>query len=76
MKFTVENFREDLRKMAGTSIPHIVFKWETSFEEFFRGRKKGRKIASERIILYYRSLFKRYLKGKTLSEDGWRRLQP
>ncbi len=78
LKFTAENFREDLRKMPGTSIPHIVFKWETSFEELFRGRRKGHKIASERIMSYYRSrsLFKRYLKGKRLSEDGWRRLQP
>jgi len=26
LKFTVENFREDLRKMLGTSLAHVAFK--------------------------------------------------
>jgi len=43
LKFTMENFREDLRKMLGTSLAYVVFKWETSFEEFLRERKKRRK---------------------------------
>ena len=69
LKFTVENFREDLRKMLGSSLAHVVFKWEPGFEEFLRERKKRRKIASEETMAYYRSLFKRYLEGKTLSEE-------
>jgi transcriptional regulator with XRE-family HTH domain len=69
LKFTLENFREDLRKVLGTSLAHVVFKWEPGFEEFLRERKKRRKIASEGTMAYYRSLFKRYLEGKTLSEE-------
>jgi intergrase/recombinase len=65
----VENFREDLRKMLGSSLAHVLFKWEPGFEEFLRERKKRRKIASEETMSYYRSLFKRYLEGKTLSEE-------
>ena len=30
LKFTLENFREDLRKVLGTSLAHVVFKWEPS----------------------------------------------
>jgi len=69
LKFTVENFREDLRKMLGTSLAHVVFKWEPGFEEFLRERKKRRKVASEGTVAYYRSLFKRYLEDKTPSEE-------
>jgi hypothetical protein len=31
LRFTVENFREDLRKMLGVSLAHVVFKWEPGF---------------------------------------------
>jgi len=69
LKFTVENFREDLRKMLGASLAHVVFKWEPGFEEFLRERKKRRRVASPGTITYYRNLFKRYLEGKSLSEE-------
>jgi intergrase/recombinase len=69
LKFTVENFREDLRKMLGLSLTHVVFKWETGFEEFLRERKKRRKVADPETIAYYRSLFMKHLEGKTLSEE-------
>jgi len=46
-----------------------VFKRETGFEEFLRERKKRRKIVSEGTMSYYRNLFKRYLEGKSLSEE-------
>jgi len=39
------------------------------FEEFLREWKKRRKIASEETMAYYRSLFKRYLEDKALSEE-------
>jgi Uncharacterized protein conserved in archaea len=69
LKFTVENFREDLRKMLGLSLAHVVFKWELSFEEFLRERKKRRKVTSSETIAYYKSLFKKYLEGKILSME-------
>jgi len=69
LKFTVENFREDLRKMLGASLAHVVFKWEPGFEEFLRERKKRKKVASPGTITYYRNLFKKHLEGKALSEE-------
>jgi hypothetical protein len=69
LKFTVENFREDLGKMLGSSLVHVVFKWEPGFEELLREGKKRRKIASGETMAGYRSLFKRYLEGKALSEE-------
>jgi hypothetical protein len=65
----VENFREDLRKMLGMSVAHVVFKWEPGFEEFLRERKKRRKVLDPETIAYYRSLFMKHLEGKTLSEE-------
>ena len=42
LKFTVENFREDLRKMLGLSLAHVVFKWEPgSKSSCVRGRSVG-----------------------------------
>jgi len=69
LKFTVENFREDLRKMLGLSLSQVVFTWSQGFEEFLRERKKRRKIMDPETIAYYRNLFKKHLEGKTLSED-------
>jgi intergrase/recombinase len=69
LKFTVENFREDLRKMLGVSLAHVVFKWEPGFEEFLRERKKRRRVMSPGTLSYYRNLFKRHLEGETLSEE-------
>jgi hypothetical protein len=51
LKFTVENFREDLRKMLGSSLTHVVFKWEPGFEEFLREKKKHRRVASPGTLL-------------------------
>jgi intergrase/recombinase len=69
LKFTVENFREDLRKMLGLSLSQVVFTWSQGFEEFLRERKKRRKVLDPETIAYYRNLFKKHLEGKTLSED-------
>jgi intergrase/recombinase len=69
LRFTVDNFREDLRKMLGLSLAHVSFKWEPGFEEFLRERKKRRRVVDPETIAYYRSLFKRHLEGKTLSEE-------
>jgi len=69
LRFTIENFREDLRKMLGISLSQVVFTWSQGFEEFLRERKKRRKILDPETIAYYRNLFKKHLEGKTLSED-------
>jgi hypothetical protein len=69
LKFTVKNFREDLRKMLGLSLAHVIFKWEPGFEEFLRERKKRRKVTDLETIAYYKSLFEKHLEGKTLSEE-------
>ncbi len=69
LRFTVENFREDLRKTLGISLSQVVFTWSQGFEEFLRERKKRRKIMDPETIAYYRNLFKKHLEGKTLSED-------
>jgi intergrase/recombinase len=69
LRFTVENFREDLRKMIGISLSQVVFSWSQGFEEFLRERKKRRKVLDPETIAYYRNLFKKHLEGKTLSED-------
>jgi intergrase/recombinase len=69
LRFTVENFREDLRKMLGLSLSQVVFTWSQGFEEFLRERKKRRKVLDPETIAYYRNLFKKHLEGKTLSED-------
>jgi intergrase/recombinase len=69
LRFTVENFREDLRKMLGISLSQVVFTWSQGFEEFLRERKKSRKVLDPETIAYYRNLFKKHLEGKTLSED-------
>jgi len=69
LRFTIENFREDLRKMLGLSLSQVMFTWSQGFEEFLRERKKRRKVLDPETIAYYRNLFKKYLEGKTLSED-------
>jgi len=69
LRFTIENFREDLRKMLGLSLSQVMFTWSQGFEEFLRERKKRRKVLDPETIAYYRNLFKKHLEGKTLSED-------
>jgi intergrase/recombinase len=69
LKFTVENFREDLRKMLSLSLAHVSLKWEPGFEEFLRERKKRRRVVDPETIAYYRSIFKKHLEDKTLSEE-------
>jgi len=68
LRFTVENFREDLREMLGLSLAHVVFKWEPGFEEFLRERKKRKKVMDPETVAYYRNLFEKHLEGKVLSE--------
>jgi intergrase/recombinase len=69
LRFAVENFKEDLRKMLGLSLAHVKFAWEHGFEEFLRERKRRRKVVHPETMAYYRGLFKRHLEGRALSEE-------
>ena len=69
LRFAVENFREDLRKMLGISYAGVKLVWDRGFEEFLVNRKKRRRIKDPETLSYYRNLFKRYLEGKELSEE-------
>jgi len=69
LRFVVENFREDLRKMLGVSFAGIRFEWSEDFERFLMERKKRRKVKNAETLSYYKSLFMRYLQGKELSEE-------
>ena len=69
LRFAVDNFREDLKKMLGIIPSAVELKWDKGFEEFLSERKKKRKIKNPETIKYYRSLFKKHLEGKVLSED-------
>ncbi len=69
LRFVVERFRDDLRKMLGLSFTGIELRWTEDFEQFLRERKKRRKVLTEETIAYYRNLFREHLEGKTLSEE-------
>jgi intergrase/recombinase len=68
LRFAVEHFREDLKRMLGLIPSSIKLTWEHGFEEFLRERKKRGKVTSPETLVYYRSLFERYLEGKALSQ--------
>jgi intergrase/recombinase len=69
LRFAVEHFKEDLRRMLGLVPTTIKLTWDQGFEEFLRERKKRMKIKSEGTMKYYRNLFKKHLEGKVLSQD-------
>ncbi|MEM1651606.1 MAG: integrase [Sulfolobales archaeon] len=69
LRFVVQEFREDVRKMLGISFAGIKLEWSEDFENFLVERKKRRKVRDPETIKYYRNLFKRYLEGKELSEE-------
>jgi hypothetical protein len=43
LRFAVEHFREDLKKMLGILPANIVLTWENGFENFLKEYKKRRK---------------------------------
>jgi len=69
LRFVVQEFREDLKKMLGISFAGIVLRWSDDFEQFMMERKKRRKVRDPETVKYYRSLFEKYLEGKELSEQ-------
>ncbi len=69
LRFVVQEFREDLRRMLGVSFSGVVLRWDHGFEEFLRERKKRKKVTDPETLAYYRSLFEKHLEGKVLSEE-------
>ena len=69
LRFVVQEFREDLRRMLGASFAGVVLRWDEGFEQFLRERKKRRKVLAEETLRYYRNLFKKHLEGRELSEQ-------
>ena len=69
LKFVVQEFREDLKKMLGVSFAGVKLEWSSDFESFLAERKKRRKVRDPETIKYYKSLFMKYLQGRELSEE-------
>jgi intergrase/recombinase len=69
LRFCVENFREDLKKMLGLLPSTVKLTWERGFEEFLVAKKKRRKVLDPETLAYYRNLFKKYLEGKALTRE-------
>ncbi|MEM4554129.1 MAG: integrase [Ignisphaera sp.] len=69
LRFVVQEFKEDIRKMLGVSFAGIKLEWSEDFENFLSERKKRRKVRDPETISYYRSLFKKHLEGRELLEE-------
>jgi len=69
LRFVVQEFREDLKRMLGASFSGVVLKWDEGFEHFLVERKKRRKVKDPETLKYYRNLFKEHLEGRELSEQ-------
>ncbi|MEM4971023.1 MAG: integrase [Sulfolobales archaeon] len=69
LKFVVQEFREDLKRMLGISFAGVELKWSEDFERFLTERKKRRTVRDPETLKYYKSLFKKHLEGKELSEE-------
>jgi hypothetical protein len=68
LRFVVDNFKEELKKMLGLLPSTIKLTWEKGFEEFLT-TKKRRKVLDPETLTYYRNLFKKYLEGKVLTYE-------
>jgi intergrase/recombinase len=69
LRFVVDNFREELKKMRDLLPSTVKLSWEKGFEEFLATRKKRKKVLSSRTLNYYKGLFKKHLEGRTLTQD-------
>jgi intergrase/recombinase len=69
LRFAVENFREDLKRMLGLVPSTVVLVWDEGFEEFLQERKKRRRVRDPETIKYYRGLFRKHLEGRVLGEE-------
>ncbi len=69
LRFVVQEFKDDLKRMLGISFTGIRLVWTDDFEHFLVERKKRRKVRDPETLKYYRSLFEKYLEGRELSEE-------
>ncbi|MEM0235986.1 integrase [Thermofilum sp.] len=69
LRTVVQRYREDLRRMLGASLPGVRLEWSSDFEEFLKEHKKRRRVRDPETLAYYKSLFKKHLEGKELSEE-------
>jgi len=69
LRFVVQEFRDDLRRMLGISLAGIKLEWGDEFEQFLIERKKRRKVMDLETLKYCRSIFMKYLQGRELSEQ-------
>ncbi|MCD6301829.1 MAG: integrase [Staphylothermus sp.] len=69
LRFVMENFSEELNKMRDLHLAGIKLVWSDDFETFLRKHKRGRKVTTDEMIRKYKSYFKKYLEGKTLSRE-------
>ncbi len=63
----VREYRDELKKTLGLSFENIVFKWDEDLEYFLKNVKRRRKIATERTLKYYKSIFEKNLEGRRLN---------
>ncbi|MEM1831979.1 MAG: hypothetical protein QXJ97_10675, partial [Desulfurococcaceae archaeon] len=54
LRFVVQEFREDLRRMLGLSFTGVVFKWTNEFETFKSQVKKRRRVLDPETSAYIR----------------------
>jgi hypothetical protein len=52
LRFVVDNFKEELKKMLGLLPSTIKLTWEKGFEEFLTTRKKRRKVLDPETLTY------------------------
>ena len=69
LKFVIEHFHGDLRKLMSISVYGVRLQWSDSFEAFLRERKRRRRVSTDEMLRKYRSYFKRYLEGRELTEE-------
>jgi len=69
LRFVVQEFRDDLRRMLGISLAGVRLEWGDEFEVFLAECKKRRKVKDLETMKYYRSICMKYLQGKELSEQ-------
>ena len=69
IKFVVENFKEDVKKLVGLIPVNVTMHWDEGFEEFLTQYKKRRKVKRKDTMEYYRKLFLENLEGKKLTTE-------
>jgi hypothetical protein len=52
LRFVVDNFREELKKMLSLLPSTMRLSWEKGFEEFLTTREKRRKVLDQRTLAY------------------------